>query len=254
MPNFVIRRTAALLFAVFCCSCGGASQATGGRVDAAFVGGGREAGQAGDGAGDEEGSSGARDAGPPEAGVPDAGDADGGTDAWMASGPDGCDDAFPTTGPPPPNVGCYVGTSCGWQKVPCNCELSVVSPSALATNVVFALTVTPSNAAPALTGLPDIEVAFDDPGASWFAAWSAQSGAGSTFTVTMASGKTTVRLATSNLVLASVSLAASASREAWGLIAGALSGTKLSMKATVSDARGGTLAAPEGTCEQIMHP
>jgi hypothetical protein len=85
--------------------------------------------------------------------------------------------------------------------------------------VQITLSVTPSSGvAPSLTALPDVEVSFDDSDSSWFDLWSAQTGNGSTFTVThaAATGLTTVRLGAFSVVLNQVQLAAGQTSNATG--------------------------------------
>ena len=79
------------------------------------------------------------------------------------------------------------------------------------------LTATPNTgAAPSLTALPDIEVAFDDFDSSWFNAWKTQSGAGTTFKVTHSGPVTTIRLGDFSVALNPVPLPAGQSRNATG--------------------------------------
>jgi hypothetical protein len=160
-------------------------------------------------------------------------------------------DAAPATGPPPQVVGCYVGTIC-WQKVPCNCELPIKNPATSVANVQFALTVMPATVTPSSSGDLEITVAFDDPDASWYAAWTGQAGATPTFAVTKTAGTTTVTLAATSVVLPKVPLPASASREVWARVIGGPWSTSLDMKATVTNAAGATLADARGSCVEIL--
>jgi hypothetical protein len=160
-------------------------------------------------------------------------------------------DAWPVTGPPPQIVGCYVGTVC-WQKVPCNCELSIENPAASVASVQFAFTVTPAMAAPSLSGDLEITVAFDDPDASWYAAWATQAEAGTTFAVTKAAGTTTVTLVAASVALPNVPLPASASREVWARVIGGPWSTSLDMDATLTNAEGAKLAHARGSCVEVL--
>ena len=169
-----------------------------------------------------------------------------------ADGGAACVNSAPISGPPPQVIGCYVGTvECGWQKMPCNCELDVKNPGASAARVQFALTVAPTSVIPALTGSPDVEIAFADPDGSWAATWSTQAGNGTTFAVTTAAGTTTVRLGAASLVLAAVSLSPSQSTVATANINGAPQDTTVELEAVVTDSAGHPLAFDTGTCAEI---
>src|SRR5262249_37702472 len=97
------------------------------------------------------------------------------------------------------------------------CVYPLTNGTQSAGNVQLTLSVTPTTGAtPSLTGQPDIEVKFDDFDSSWFNAWSAQSGAGSTFAVTHSGSSTTVRLGAFSVALNAVPLAAGQTRTATG--------------------------------------
>jgi hypothetical protein len=183
----------------------------------------------------------------------DAGQGDATEDSTGADDATCAPDAAPVTGPPPQVVGCYVGTIC-WRKVPCNCELPIKNPAASVADVQFALTVTPTLVTPSSSGDLEITVAFDDPDASWYAAWATQAGTTTAFAVTKAAGTTTVTLATASVVLPKVPLPASASREVWARVIGGPPWTRLDMEATVTNAAGATLADARGSCVEIMLP
>jgi hypothetical protein len=128
----------------------------------------------------------------------------------------------------------------------------IENPAASVANVQFALTVTPGTVTPSLSGDPEITVAFDDPDASWYAAWATPAGSTTTFAVTKAAGTTTVTLAAASVVLPKVPLPASASREVWARVIGGPSSTSLDMEAKVTNAAGATLADARGSCVEIM--
>ena len=118
-------------------------------------------------------------------------------------------------------------------------------------NVQITLTVTPtSDTPPSLTGFPDVEMAFDDPGSSWFNVWSTQAGNGTTFVVTHDSGtnSTTVRLGTFSVALNPVPLAAGASRNATGNINPTVGTLTLQLGATLTDLNGNVLVTNCGSC------
>jgi hypothetical protein len=169
--------------------------------------------------------------------------------------PNACVKGPPITSPPPAVVGCYVGTAqCGWQKEECLCELEVTNPAGAPATVQFAFTVVPATVIPSLTGLPDVEISFDDPAGTWAATWSAQAGSGTTFAVTKNAGVTTVRLGTASVELATVPLSASQSTVAKSIVTGTPTGTGVNMAAAVTDAAGRSLAFVAGLCVEIPRP
>lgn len=98
--------------------------------------------------------------------------------------------------------------------------------------------------------LPDIEVTFDDSDSSWFNAWTAQTGNGSTFKVTHSGATTTVRLGAYSVALNQVSLAAGQSRNATGttvLPSGYPTALTLQIGATLTETTGsGTVLIQNG--------
>ena len=100
-----------------------------------------------------------------------------------------------------------------------------------------------------LRPLTVIEVAFDDPDASWFNVWHSQSGSGSAFAVTHAGATTTLRLGAYSVALSSVPLAAGQTRSATGtsnLPSGA-SALTLQIAATLTESGGsGSVSVANG--------
>jgi hypothetical protein len=113
--------------------------------------------------------------------------------------------------PPPPSAtlpntpGCFENNmGAGWIAVPCLCDLWLdnTTPGPATANITLAVP-TPDQV-PTLTGGLDVEVAFEDPDASWYARWATQAGNGVAFLVTSAAGKTTVRMGEAKVTLAPV--------------------------------------------------
>jgi hypothetical protein len=104
------------------------------------------------------------------------------------------------------------------------------------------LSVTPNTGTtPSLTGLPDIEVAFDDSDSSWFNVWNAQTGNGTTFRVTHGGTTTTVRLGAFSVALNSVPMAAGQTRTATGTfdLPSGSSPVTLQIQASLTETGGG---------------
>jgi hypothetical protein len=133
----------------------------------------------------------------------------------------------------------------------CACELDVNNPAAAPGTVQFAFTIVPATVIPALTGLPDVEISFDDPNRAWATTWSAQAGSGTTFVVTEAAGLTTVRLGAASIELATVSVSASQSTVATAVMHGTPLGSGLNMEASVSDPVSRAPAVVSGLCIEI---
>ena len=166
--------------------------------------------------------------------------------------PDGgamCNAPLPPSTTVPDQPGCYTDVmDSGWVAVPCDCELWLANTTYATITAAVALTVTPPDEVPSLTGPLDVEVAFDDPAASSYATWANQAGSGVAFTVTNAGGTTTVRMGTSSLVLAPVPVVACTTRKAMARVAGSYS-MKLSMHAALDE--GSFSAMADGTCAAI---
>ena len=160
---------------------------------------------------------------------------------------------------PPKQVGCYVYANGAWEPIPCDCDLWLLNNEPTPVTVSLSLTFLPDDVAPSLTDsrdLPDVEVAFPDPDASWYQVWKDQAGNGTLFAVDNADGRTTVRLGTSQLVLDPVELRACEDRRPrasilapWG------TAWQLDMQATLSDPDGNVVSTPSGSCNQPQsHP
>jgi hypothetical protein len=113
------------------------------------------------------------------------------------------------------------------------------------------LTATPNTgAAPSLTALPDVEVAFDDSDSSWFNVWKTQPGAGTTFKATHSGSVTTIRLGDFSVALNPVPLPAGQSRNATGttvLPSGYPSALTEQIAATLTETNGsGTVMVQNG--------
>jgi hypothetical protein len=162
--------------------------------------------------------------------------------------------------PPPPSPtlpdqpGCYVNTmGSGWVLIPCLCDLWLANTTPAPITAGIQLIVTPPEQIPTLTGPLDVEVAFDDPDASWFATWTKQPGNGEVFTVTSQGGTTTVRMGEGGFALAPVPIAACTTRKAVALVLGSTSAT-LTMKAILADGNGSAIATTDGTCSSPPLP
>jgi hypothetical protein len=129
--------------------------------------------------------------------------------------------------------GCGENFGSGWVAVPCTCELWLenTTPAPIAASIE--ITVVPDQPSPAQAHGADI--AFEDPDASWYGVWKAQS-AGGGFSVTNESGKTTVTV-TQSVTLKPVPLPACVKRVAQTQLNDA---TTVSMHALRDD--GSTLA------------
>lgn len=155
--------------------------------------------------------------------------------------------------PPPPSPtmptegGCFVNEGSGWVAVPCSCELWLDNTEAAPITVGMQLVVAPPDQVPDLDGPLDVEIAFDDPDATWHATWSRQPGNGETFAVTHQAGKTTVRMGEAEVELAPVSLTACEVRKGVAqVLPGDNSAAKLNMHAILDD--GTASVAVDGLC------
>ncbi len=79
---------------------------------------------------------------------------------------------------------------------------------------------TKSSPAPSFDGSFDVEVSFDDPDASWYRVWAAQSANGTDYALTNVGGQTTVQLGVSSLILAPVPLSSCGARLGTATISG----------------------------------
>ncbi|MEI9939460.1 MAG: hypothetical protein WDO69_19750 [Pseudomonadota bacterium] len=114
----------------------------------------------------------------------------------------------------------------------------------------------PTTDPPSLSGLPDVELEFPDPDASWYDAWINQTDGGTSFTLSHYNGVTRMRLGTGKVSLAPVTLPACAQLTASSSVNGAW-GTRLqlAMNAIMTDSSGEVVATSTGACEQpATHP
>jgi hypothetical protein len=121
-------------------------------------------------------------------------------------------------------------------------------------SLILTLSVPTTETEPSLTGLPDIEVVFDDADSSWFRDWMSQAIDEGTFTVTHddGAGTTTVRLGAYSVVLDSVELDAGESRTAAGifkLVPGASVSLQIAGNLTDDNDESTVLAENGGTCQ-----
>jgi hypothetical protein len=122
----------------------------------------------------------------------------------------------------------------GWLPVPCSCELWPENDTTAPVTVAIDLTVTPPEEVPSLDGSLDVEIAFEDPDASWYDRWTTQAGNGVAFAVTHEGDATTVRLGQGSVELAPVPLAGCETRKGAAQVLGSLSAV-LKAKATLDD-------------------
>ncbi|MDD5306959.1 MAG: hypothetical protein PHU25_06510 [Deltaproteobacteria bacterium] len=107
---------------------------------------------------------------------------------------------------------------------------------------------TPPDQVPTLEGTLDVEIAFEDPDASWYAVWAKQAGSEGAFTVTSEGGTTTVRMGESVVALGAVPLAACETRKALAQMSGSYS-ARLGMHAVLDG--GAAFATADGGCSDI---
>ena len=157
--------------------------------------------------------------------------------------------------PPPPSPtlpdqeGCYEDINgSGWVQVPCYCELWIENTTPGPATASIEFTVTPPEQVPTLNGTLDIEVAFDDPDASWYAIWTKQAGKGDAFTVTGEGGKTAVKMGESDIALGPVPLTACEMRKAIAHVSGSYL-AMLSMHAVLDD--GTVFATTDWRCSHL---
>ncbi len=139
----------------------------------------------------------------------------------------------------------------GWVPVPCLCELWLENTTFAPINASIQLTVAPPEQVPTLTQTLDVEVAFDDPDASWYATWTNQAGNGQAFAVTNDGGMTTVRMGEGSVALVPVPVAACKTRKALAHVyPWSNDSAKLNMHAVLDN--GIASATTDATC--LNHP
>lgn len=153
----------------------------------------------------------------------------------------------------PGAVGCYAGTTSGWVRIACNCELLIQNPAPAGVEVRVHLTVSGSDVAPSLTDARDVEVAFDDPHGSWLETWAHQTENGGTFSATGLGGTTTVRLGAMSVSLDAVPLAGCELRTAEARLSGLPGLAQLGMQAVLTGGNGGTSVNLSGSCINFPH-
>jgi hypothetical protein len=174
----------------------------------------------------------------------------GGADVGGAGGATCPDHTPPPSQSMPTKPGCYENLGQGWIHVPCSCELWLKNKAKVDAQVELDFTAMASDTQPTLGGPLDVEIAFDDPDASWYAVWASQTQAKDSFAVTSGAGKTTVRMAANTVKLAPVALAACRRRDANAIVGGVV-GAELSMHAVLRDDAGNAIATYDGSCEDI---
>ncbi len=133
------------------------------------------------------------------------------------------------------------------------CVYPLTNGTSSSGNAQITLTVTPNTGpTPALTALPDVEVAFDDADSSWFSVWNSQTGNGTAFAVThsAATNSTNVRLGVFSVTLNAVPLAPSQTRNATGVVNPSGGTLTLQIGATLTETGPGgkVLVANGGSC------
>jgi hypothetical protein len=169
------------------------------------------------------------------------------TSAGAGGGGGTCEPPPPPSPTVPDDAGCYVNENgTGWVAIPCGCELWLQNTSPAPVTADVELIVTPQDQVPSLGGTLDVEIAFEDPDASWYATWSQQSGNGDAFVVSNEDGKTTVRMGQNSVLLAPVPLAACETRKAAAVVApGSNFAATLSMHGAVD---GAVSTTTDATC------
>jgi hypothetical protein len=156
-------------------------------------------------------------------------------------------DTPPPSSTQPTKPGCYENNGSGWIEVECSCELWIKNPTPVETRVSIDLTTAPGATEPTLNGPLDVEITFEDPDASWFAIWTKQASKGETFAVTRAGKKTAVRMGTSTVKLAPVTLSACRRRDGEATVSGLPTAT-LTAHADLRDGEGNAIVSAETTC------
>ncbi|HEY6475331.1 MAG TPA: hypothetical protein VI456_02050 [Polyangia bacterium] len=169
----------------------------------------------------------------------------------LTDGGGSCGDAFapPTPQPMMPNApGCYETVDGGWIPVLCLCQVPVDNASASPETFTIALAMTKSSPVPSFDGSFDVAVSFDDPDASWYRVWAAQSTDGTDYAVTNVGGETTVELGLSSLVLAPVPLSACGARLATATISGTYAPSWAGMTLSIAVSADAGHGNATGTC------
>jgi hypothetical protein len=148
-----------------------------------------------------------------------------------ADAPSPSPSAFP--GGPPADLGCYVKTATGWQRVPCNCELPLANAGHSPIEVQLTLTVTPENLQPVLSGSPAFELRIEDRDSVWYTLWASKLAGRTDVAATHVGGVTTIRLGTRVVTLDPVPLAACQVRSGQASVTGVPPWATLEMRATV---------------------
>ena len=170
----------------------------------------------------------------------------GGTGGEATDGGGMCNAPAPPSPTVPDQPGCYFNNmGSGWVAIPCDCNLWMANTTPAPITAGIQLTVTPPDQVPTLTGALDVEVAFDDPDASWYATWTKQAGSGDAFAVTNEGGTTTVRMGKSGVALAPVPVPACKTRKAIAHVYGGSSAV-LSIQAVLENEIASVTV--EGTC------
>lgn len=163
-----------------------------------------------------------------------------------------CGDAFampPPSPTPPDTVGCFEGNDAGWVQVPCLCELPIENDSAQEIDVILQTIVSPPSLAATLTltGTLDIEIAFEDPGATWYAVLASEAGNGTYYAASNDGVTTTVRVGNGDYLYGSLPLASCEGRHLTARIAGNSDAT-LTMRANLASAHGGGIGTLVNDC------
>jgi hypothetical protein len=179
-----------------------------------------------------------------------AGGVGGGVGGTAATGP--CANIEAPLAGAPGAVGCYVHETNGWLQIPCNCELWVKNTDPAPAQVAVTFTVHGGTEPPSLDSAPAIEVAFEDPEASWFNQWSADASASTDFAIARSGDSTVVRLGATSVVLPTVSLPACTTRVATATMTGTSAEQILDLQAAV-DAQG-ELSTSTASCINPIRP
>jgi hypothetical protein len=163
-----------------------------------------------------------------------------------------CGDAF-TMPPPSPTrpdtPGCFEGTDAGWVQVPCLCDLPIENDRTQEIDVVLRTIVSPPSLAQTLTltGTQDIEIAFEDPGATWYAVLASEAGNGTYYAASNDGVTTTVRVGNGDYLYGNLPLAPCDARHVTARISGSTDAT-LTMWAYLDDPQGGGIGMLINDC------
>ena len=185
-----------------------------------------------------------------------SGGAGGEASTTMACPPAPPPDPPVVVGGPPASFACAKNLDGAWVETPCSCELWLRNPLASPLQTTVSLDYTPTTEPPSPTSTPNVELKFPDPDASWYAAWSSQPDAGTSFTLMNENGVTSMRLAIGKVTLAPVTLPGCARLTATSSVTGPWgSRLDLVMKATLTDSSGNAVTTSTGECVQpASHP